>query len=157
MEEFNNFQRYVFLLGHFWQSFNNLELFLRLYLNKKDGKDGIYAMTFLRLNQGAECEENHITDWKTFGILCELFNAHQDVAQKIDFTEIVKLRDAMAHGRVSGDDKANMTVVKFSKPKNKKVKVEYKREYKVEEMNKLIDKINEIGKEITIRGGAKIA
>lgn len=45
-EIFTNFQKYLNALGYFWQSFNSLELFLRLYLNNKNGKDNSYAMKF---------------------------------------------------------------------------------------------------------------
>jgi hypothetical protein len=151
-----NVKDYCFALGHFWQNFNNLELFLRLYLNQKNGKDNIYGYSFLELPIKTECEENPMTDWKTFGELCKLFNSYQDTNNKIDFTEIVELRDAMAHGRVTGDSEANMYVIKYSKPKGNKVIVEYTRKINLDELNKITDKIGELGKEISLRWGAKM-
>lgn len=155
MNQFQNVQKYCYILGRFWQSFNNLEFFLRLYLNRKNGKDNIYAMKFMNLPVGTECEENPMTDWKTFNELCSSFNSYQNTDNKIDFKEILELRDAMVHGRVSGDSEGNMSVVKFSKPRNGKVTVEYNREIKFNEMEKIIDKIGNLGKEISLRMGAK--
>lgn len=157
MNQLQIVQHYCYTLGHFWQSFNNLELFLRLYLNQKNGKDNIYANKFLDLPVGTECEENSMTDWKTFNELCSSFNSYQNTDNKIDFKEILELRDAMAHGRVSGDSKGVMFVIKFSKPINGKVTVEYNRKIEFEEMEKIIDKIGNLGKEISLRWGAKTA
>lgn len=147
-----NIHKYIYHLGLFRQNFNNLEYFLRLYLNKKSGKDNIYAQRFINLSQGEVCEKNDITDRKTFSELCKEFNSYQNKNDTIDFDEFISFRDALAHGRVSSDSIGRMTVIKYSKPKNNQVMVEYKKILKIEDMQKMADKIGEVYMTISLRG-----
>lgn len=153
---FNNFENYIYCLGFFWQNFNNLELQLRIYLNRKSGNDGFHVRNCLNMKVGEECKENAITDFKSFGDLCKSFNSYQEENNKIDFNDFIALRDALAHGRVAGDNSGNMSVIKYSKPKNGKAIVEYKLNLSIEEMKKIGEKIAKIGMDISFIGGAKI-
>ena len=81
-KEFSTMQDYIYNLGHFWQSFNALELHLRIYLNKKNGNDGYHVAKYTNMSVGDECDENAITDYKTFSKLCELFNKSQPFVLK---------------------------------------------------------------------------
>lgn len=151
-----NFQSYIYHLGLFRQSFNNLEYFLRLYLNKKKGKTNKDALKFSNLSQGDICEENDMTDWKSFSELCNSFNSYQSKSDKINFNDLIGLRDALAHWRILGDIVGRMTVIKYSKPKNNQVIVEYKKELKIEDMKQIADEIAKIGMTVSLRGGATI-
>ena len=59
-------QNYIYHSGSFWRNFNNLELFLRIYLNKKRGNNGLHVTNCLNMQLGDRCDENAITDYKTF-------------------------------------------------------------------------------------------
>ena len=151
----NVVQNYIYHLGLFWQNFNNLELHLRIYLNKKNGNDGFHVKNCLNMQIGEESDDNAITDYKSFRELCESFNAYQIEEDKIDFKNFIELRDALAHGRISGDIHGNMSVIKYSKPKNGKVTVEYKSILSTDIMIKMNERIGQIGMDISLKGGAK--
>ena len=104
----------------------------------------------------SECTENAITDYKTFGQLCDAFNDYQDEGEKIDFKDFIELRDALAHGRISGDINGNMSVIKFSKPREGKVTVAYKSTLTIEYMKEMAEKIGKLGMDISLKGGAKM-
>lgn len=152
---FENMQDYIRKLGHFWQSFNNLELFLRLYIHRKIGGDRKDFQEYCNAKEGSELPVNPITDYQSFSELCKAFNMLHDEKNKIDFTELVRLRDALAHGRVSGDMFANMNVIKFSSPQKGKVKVVYNKQLTPMAFEKIINEIAAICMEISIRMGAK--
>ncbi|MFN9998791.1 MAG: hypothetical protein ACK52X_04125, partial [bacterium] len=71
----NVVQNYIYHLGLFWQNFNNLELHLRIYLNKKNGNVGFHVKSCLNMQIGEETDDNAITDYKSFRELCKSFNA----------------------------------------------------------------------------------
>ena len=77
---------------------------------------------------GATLDENPVTDWRSFGALCDAYNEEVGSADAIDFSEMVRLRDALAHGRVTGDSQGRLVVTKYSKPKNGLVRVEIRQE-----------------------------
>jgi hypothetical protein len=118
---------YANKLGAFWVSFNALEMMLRVYLARKSGVGTGSLIAYINSDTGEVLPECPITDWKTFKMLCAEYNSDKSLADKIDFTEVTALRDAMAHGRVTGDSMGNMIVVKYSKPIGKNVTVEFKR------------------------------
>ena len=152
-KEYSAVKDYIYSLGYFWQSFNALELHLRIYLNKKNGNNSSHVFKYTNMSIGDECDENAITDYKTFSNLCDLFNGYQSKEQKIDFKEIIDLRDALAHGRVLGDKDGNMVVIKYSLPKENKVTVKYKRDLNI--LRGMAEKISQLGMEISLKGGAK--
>ena len=112
-------ERYALKIGKFWGNFNSLELLIRLYLYrnfncKKSGLD---------VEIGDEIDVNPINNFDTFSQLCDKLNNESGLS--LDFSGILTLRDAMAHGRITTlDVTMPLTVIKFSKPKNGKVTVE---------------------------------
>jgi hypothetical protein len=103
---------YALKLGSFWINFNSLELMLRLYLTKKNSEPEIG----LELEAGDSCPATHLTNYDTFEVLARKYNAIVDANHRLDVSTIVKLRDAIAHGRVTTKTEVPMTVVKYSKP-----------------------------------------
>ena len=117
-------------LGSLMANLNSLEFSLRAFfqelpssrpLGLSDGTD-IYSFPV-----GTELLENEITSYDTLGKLIEKFNAFakQKGFQEID-EKIIAIRDALAHGRVSSPTiNDNLRLIKFSKPKNGKVKITF--------------------------------
>ena len=123
-DAYQRVQQYGTDLGVFWNNFNNLEMFLRMYLARKGGLGTAEILKCMHAEAGANLDENPITDWRTFGALCDAYNEQVGNANTMDFSEIVRLRDALAHGRVAGDSLGRLVVTKYSKPKNGMVRVE---------------------------------
>jgi hypothetical protein len=152
----NNVNSYIYKLGHFWQSFNNMELMLRLYLHRKSGGDQKDFLKYSNAAIGTELPENPITDYRSFWQLCNAFNVLQDVNNKIDFSEFIELRDALAHGRVSGDNLGNMDVIKYTRSKNGQVKVEYKKQLTKTDIERITDRMARVSMEVSSRMGSKM-
>ena len=111
------------LLGHF----HSLELLLRSYLNAHL-ENGIAEKDYYSFGIGSELTENALTNYDSLGMLIDKTNKNlksRGINEEID-KSLVEIRDALAHGRVSAE-KPNETLrlIKFSKPKNGKVKVEF--------------------------------
>ncbi|HPG60517.1 MAG TPA: hypothetical protein PK586_00815 [Casimicrobium sp.] len=123
-DTFQRVQQHGTDLGVFWNNFNNLEMFLRLFLARKSGLGTEAILRCMSASQGECLDENPITDWRTFGALCNAYNAAVGSTNEMDFSELVRLRDALAHGRVSGDSQGRLIVTKYSKPIDSKVRVE---------------------------------
>jgi hypothetical protein len=136
---FENVKNYTSQLGIFWHSFNGLEMMLRIYLGRKSGVGTKNLIAYINANLGETLPEYPITDWKTFKMLCDEFNKDKSATDQIDFTEINALRDAMAHGRVTGDSAGNMIVVKYSRPSGNRVTVEFKRTLSDSYINKMTE------------------
>jgi hypothetical protein len=139
---FENVKNYATQLGIFWSSFNGLEMMLRIYLARKSGVGTKALITYINSNAGDVLPECPITDWKTFKMLCAEYNKDKVSADKIDFSEVNFLRDAMAHGRVTGDSAGNMIVVKYTKPVGTKVTVEFKRILTESYLNEMVEFMN---------------
>ena len=76
---------------------------------------------------GAEVPLNEVTNYDSLRRLIKKFNSEMEKrgVDQIDET-LVRLRDAVAHGRVStADPMAEMRLLKFSEPKNGHVCVEF--------------------------------
>lgn len=146
-----NVLNYATTLGKFWHNFNGLELALRLYLFSQTGVSNKKATSFLHGQIGDELDENYITNYMSFSTLCYEYNLVSSPDSKINFDEIVALRDAMAHGRVLGDENGNMSVIKFSKPKLKKVTIQYYRHIKPSQLAEIVDLLNDLTKIVTAR------
>lgn len=119
-------------LGKIHGNLLSLEFCLRCYLHAIDDHpratldDG---MSFDSLKVDDEVPETALTDYRTLGELVDRYNslikpAHPDLT--IDRT-LVDLRDALAHGRVSGANPSfdDLTLVKFAKPKDGRTRVTY--------------------------------
>ena len=108
-------EEYALKLGKFWVNFNTLELLLRIYLAKSRGD----SESGLELQVGDSCSTTYLTNYDTFGILANRYNSTVPSSDQIDQVEIVRLRDAIAHGRSITKDEIHMTLLKFSKPDRK--------------------------------------
>ncbi|MBY0498883.1 MAG: hypothetical protein K2P74_04590 [Nitrosomonas sp.] len=110
-------------LGGLVGNFQSLEFMLRSFLflqnGAPEGKD-IYSFRV-----GESLPVSELTNWDSLGELIRKFNEEvnkYDLA-KID-KEIVEIRDALAHGRVSACDPSdNLRLLKFDRPRNNQVKV----------------------------------
>lgn len=141
--------QYAADLGRFWQNFNSLEMFLRLYLARKAGMGTKDIFQCLGLDVGQSAIENPVTDWRTFGALCDEYNKGMPNPEKLDFSRVVAIRDALAHGRILGDEFGNLTVVKYSKPKAGTVSAEFKQSLSASYMQTFSDEMNDLSKNIT--------
>lgn len=146
---FENVKTYATQLGIFWQSFNGLEMMLRIYLARKSGVGTQSLIAYINSNPGDALPECPITDWKTFKMLCAEYNKDKMPMDKIDFSEVTALRDAMAHGRVVGNSEGQMIVVKYTKPIGKTVTVEFKRELTPLYLNQMAEFMNNAAHKIS--------
>lgn len=137
---------YNIRLGKLVSNLQSLEFILRAFLQQlpdsrpfgvPKGED-IYQYPI-----GSELPLNEITSWDSLG---ELINKHNKFAvsqgeQEID-RSIVELRDALAHGRVSSlSPNDSMHLIKFSKPNNNKVRIEYNEILSLDYLNQQIHRV----------------
>lgn len=138
---FANVKSYVEYLGAFWNAFNGLEMMLRIYLTRLNGIGTADLLQMIHAAEGETLPKSPMTDWSTFRTLCSDFNKSVLPASQIDFDDINALRDAMVHGRVTGDEQGQMVVVKFSKPSNGMVNVEFKRVLTVQFLDSMTERM----------------
>lgn len=130
---------------------------IRLVLHQRNNGDTSDPHLFGPFKKGDQINENAVNNYDTFSEICKKFNATLNKRDKIDFTSIIEFRDAIAHGRAIGDG-LNLTIIKFSKSKNKTVKVEFIWIFSEREINDLIEHIGTITHQISIKHlGAKSA
>ena len=120
----NTLEEYALKIGKFWVNFNTLELLLRVYLTKHYNESEVG----LELEVSETCEVTHLTNYDTFEVLARKYNSLVDSEQRLEVTSVARLRDALAHGRVTTKTQVPMTVIKYSKPQKNsgKVLVEFK-------------------------------
>lgn len=123
--------RHALCLGTLFTNLQTLEFLLRLFLYKRRSSPHI---SFVRgqnltgLRVGKVLPENAVTDYDTLGKLIRRYNAI--AARKVPSLKIaedlVSLRDALAHGRVFVPKTGlPLQLLKFTRPRNKRVKVEF--------------------------------
>ncbi len=118
-----------FLIGKLYTNLQSLEFALRgaLYEKASPPHNPLkYGTSINSFNTGDILPENAMTDYSTLGQLIVRFNAEiakGDNAWTVD-KEVVVIRDALAHGRSSGNEiDAHYTLIKFDRPKNSLVNV----------------------------------
>ena len=120
-------------LGKITGNLHSLELLLRLFLHNVDLKRYNSPPPEVNLDKikvGDVVSENYFTNWDTLGELVEKYNnlvtTQKTPELRVD-ERVVNLRDALAHGRVLGQDPAPpLRLYKFGKPtKGHRVTVEY--------------------------------
>ena len=118
-------------LGKLLVNFQSLEFALRAFLWESEKDVGQNSSTYQELKldnliEGDMIAENAFTNYDSLNVLIDKYNQNLKISSAgltID-KSIVSIRDAVAHGRVFGDTpKPPMTLLKFSKPSNKRVKV----------------------------------
>lgn len=121
-------EQHAFMLGQLISNLLSLELVARAVLKAVetngnwrwfDGKEGEFI------------EESALTNYLSLGDILKKYNALDCLTEreKVDFKDIVDLRDALAHGRVwkpsEAEDDAPYFLTKFGKPKNGKVQITF--------------------------------
>lgn len=125
-------EEYAFNLGKLVCNLQSLEHLLRLYLAKRAGARPsvvAYGVDIYELPVGTELDVSDLTSYDTLGELIEQFNADmvRQGKREID-VDLIGLRDALAHGRVSAGAKGTtLRLVKFDRPDRKgKVRVVFR-------------------------------
>lgn len=123
--------RHALCLGTLLTNLQTLEFLLRLFLYKRRSRPHI---SFVRgqnltgLRVGKVLPENAVTDYDSLRKLILRYNAiaaRKDPGLKIA-EDLVSLRDALAHGRVFVPKTGlPLQLLKFTKPRNRSVKVEF--------------------------------
>lgn len=120
-------------LGKLLVNLQSLEFALRAFLweSEKDKEQNISTYRELKLNElkeGGIVDENAFTNYDSLNVLIDKYNQNPRISSSgltID-KSMVDIRDAIAHGRVFGDTpNPPMTLLKFSKPENERVKVTF--------------------------------
>lgn len=108
--------RHALLLGRVMVNLHSLEVLVRLTLAKLDNPQVRFFSEKLKVGDQVELDAQ--TDYSTLGELLDKLNlklADRGEAP-LPREAIVKLRDALAHGRVFTLDVAPMRIFKFEKP-----------------------------------------
>lgn len=123
--------KYAENLGKLVTNFQSLEFSLRSFLVNAEIGSGASFPQSANLNTliaGDLVPENAFTNYDSLGRLIEKYNNYPGVISgglTIDAT-LVDVRDAIAHGRVSSPTPSStLQLLKFAKPRDKKVKVTF--------------------------------
>jgi hypothetical protein len=119
-------------LGKLVGNFQALEFVLRAFLTNAEiaqrGPLPKSATDMHKMNEGDMVPENAFTNYDTLGQLIEKYNKTPKILSAgltID-GNLVDIRDAIAHGRVSADTpSSSLKLLKFNKPKNNQVRVAF--------------------------------
>ncbi len=124
------FDEHALWLGTLVANFHSLEFCLRAFLQSLPnarpiglpGGTDLYAF-----QEGAKVPESEITSYDTLGRLIKKFNDEMTRRGQSGIDDsLVRVRDAIAHGRVSAPKpNARMQLLKFSVPDNGYVEVEF--------------------------------
>ena len=117
-------------LGGLLGNFQSLEILIRIYLFKLPGArpSGVaHGVDLFEFQVGTMVDESDVTSYYSLGQLMDKFNARAVASgsPQID-RELVKIRDALAHGRVSAvAPSETLRLVKFGPPRQGKVRIEF--------------------------------
>ena len=119
-------------LGKLVGNFQSLEFVLRaLLINDEIAHKGPLpksATDMDKMNDGDIVPENAFTNWDTLRQLIKKYNGHPKISSAgltID-EDLVDIRDAIAHGRVSAATPSSpLRLLKLKKPKDNQVKVTF--------------------------------
>jgi len=124
-------QQHPLNLGKLLVNFQSLEFILRAFLFKIEEISGsplAQLMNFDELREGNEVFENAFTNYDTLKELIEKYNNNPKILAaglRID-KNLVDIRDAIAHGRVSSSTPSPpFRLLKFSRPANSLTKVTF--------------------------------
>ena len=116
-------------LGKLLVNFQSLEFALRAFLVNYEislGVSSAQSVNLYDMNEGHVVPENAFTNYDNLAQLIKKYNNNPKIISAsltIDKT-LVRIRDAIAHGRVAGlTPSPPFKLLKFDKPKNKQVKV----------------------------------
>lgn len=103
-----------------------LETVIRYFLARRYGQD----IQFPKVGE-EEAAENYLTRWVGLDKLAKNYNGaltEEEAKFKVDRNEVVRIRDAFAHGRLLTSTEIPARLWKFSHAKQGKVKVEFNEE-----------------------------
>ena len=148
----NELDEHALNLGKLTGNFHSLEFALRAFLLEYDevaerkAKRFPQSVTLHDLNQGDVVPDNAFTDYDTLGQLIDKYNGNPKVLSAgltID-RSLVDIRDAIAHGRVSGlKPEPPLKLLKFGKPRNHRVRVTFSVEINKEWFSKQVSRVYE--------------
>lgn len=156
MDDAENLDKHAKGLGRIVADLQLLELSLRMFLLKINVKSRL--PNYGKLKLGTEVDENPFTNYDQLSHLIKKFNKHAKPLNPklcVDPTKVIKLRDAIAHGRVFRSERGGFfQLLKFGRADgSKKVKVTYSEEMNPEWYQKKINlvmnewkKVEEVGK-----------
>lgn len=135
-----NLNEHALLLGELMGNFHSLECALRAVIFNNGNKAEV---DLENLSEGDVVEENEFTDYSTLGQLIKKYNSIVDDSKnKVDL-EIIKLRDALAHGRVfSKNMRIPLKLLKFDKPIDGQVKVVFAQNMTEKWLKEQINKVH---------------
>lgn len=125
--------QHAWRLGKLVGNLHSLEFLLRAFLHEQPSARPLgvpYGRDLFASSEGEFVPLNDFTSWDSLGDLIDKANQAlaQSTVQPID-TTIVRLRDAIAHGRVSAPTaNEHLRLVKFGKPNGAQVQVEFNAE-----------------------------
>lgn len=97
--DFHNMDPFFRDVGDLRTKFLILEYKLRTFLFKKSGMP--FMQDFDTISEGDFVDENPFTNWDTLGTLIDKYNAIVESNQSLVIDRsIVRIRDALAHGRI---------------------------------------------------------
>ncbi len=121
-------EKYALRIGKIFTNLQALEFLIRARLLDYEIQENISSSSFSikEIKLGDVVEENAFTNYKSLGLIIEDYNANiaKGDSEKVIDADIVSIRDALAHGRVSSwDPRTDSTLMKFSRSKDGKVEV----------------------------------
>ena len=118
-------------LGKLWACLLTLEEYLRNYLSWKE-KGIPTSPNVYEIQEGNFINKDAYTNHDTLGKLIQKFNNDPANREKIGQEKILKIRDALAHGRLVGKLDDGYWLSKYGIPKNGKVEVEFHHKFNSE-------------------------
>lgn len=109
-------------LGKLWASLLFMEEYLRDYLSWKE-KGVPTSPNVYKIKEGDFINKDAYTNRDTLGDLIKKFNNDPVNQEKIGREEVLKIRDALAHGRLVGKLDDGYWLSKYGIPENGKVEV----------------------------------
>jgi hypothetical protein len=107
-------------VGKIVSNLEALEFVIRIFLGNRHNQKLEYPTPTTK-----ELPETYVTNYMSLDELVKEYNAGLSQVEQVD-VEVVKIRDALAHGRIfSQTESFPITVYKFAKPIGGKAKVDY--------------------------------
>lgn len=118
-------EMHLITLGGIVTQLHFIEYSIRYYLFSRNPQKALpFLETWPSLKEGDSVPENELTNYDHLRTLIDKYNARAPAHLKVD-PNIVKIRDALAHGRATTEGSFPMRLIKFSKAVNGAVNVEY--------------------------------
>jgi hypothetical protein len=146
--EHKELDKHALPLGRLVGNLQSLEFALRAFLLNNEVALGMLSHIPRdpnKLTEGDIVPEDAFTNYDNLGELIEKYNHNPRVlaAGLIIDKSLIGVRDALAHGRISGDAPVPpLKLLKFDKPRNHKVKVTFSVLMTIEWFNEQISRVN---------------